>query len=226
MLTRTGAGTSTRRKWNRTNSNGEALMTLNELVTLANEKGLTFEQFMTRAEARMHAGDPDDKFAAGRPLNYSRMTRHMKTYEPGEAVRAVMADVQVPQTWVVITEDWCGDSAQTLPVLAAVAGLNPLVSFRILDRDTYPEAIESYLTTGSRSIPIVVATQTDMAGNSEELWVWGPRPDAAKPLVTAWKNEHETNTDWYPLLHTWYSQNAHVHVESDILGRINALVQR
>jgi hypothetical protein len=201
-------------------------MTLNELVSLANDKGLTFEQFLARAEQRMHANDSEDKFAAGRPLNYSRMTRHMKTYQPSDAIVAVMAEIQVHQTWVVITEDWCGDSAQTLPVLAAIAGLNPRVSFMILDRDTYPEAIESYLTNGSRSIPIVIATQSDEAGNSEELWVWGPRPDAAKPLVTAWKNEHETNTDWYPLLHTWYSQHAHQHVESDILGRINALVQR
>lgn len=201
-------------------------MTLNELVALAAEKGLTFDQFMARAEQRMNANDPDDRFAAGRPLNFSRMTRHMKTYEPSDAVRNVMSDIQQPQVWVAITEDWCGDSAQTLPVLAAIAQLSANVSLRIIDRDTYPEAMEMYLTNGARSIPIVVATQVGDNGGAEELWVWGPRPDAAKPLVTTWKNEHETNTDWYPLLHTWYAQNAHQHVESDILGRINALVQR
>lgn len=201
-------------------------MTLNELVALAHEKGLTFDQFMHRAEERMAANDPEDRYASGRPLNMSRMTRHIKTYDPSDAMKGVVSEVQQPQTWVVITEDWCGDSAQTLPVVAAIAALNPLISLRILDRDTHTEAIDGYLTNGARSIPIVVATQSDEAGNSEELWVWGPRPDAAKPLVNTWKNEHETNTDWYPLLHTWYAQNAHTHVESDLMGRLNALVQR
>jgi thiol-disulfide isomerase/thioredoxin len=201
-------------------------MTLNDLVALATEKGLSFQQFLERAEQRMNANNPDDSFAAGRPLNFSRMTRHMKTYEPSDIIRNVMSDIQHPQVWVTITEDWCGDSAQTLPVLAEIAELSPNVSLRIIDRDTYPEAMEMYLTNGARSIPIVVATQVGDNGVNEELWVWGPRPDAAKPLVTAWKNEHETNTDWYPLLHTWYAQNAHQHLESDILGRINALVQR
>jgi hypothetical protein len=201
-------------------------MTLNELVTLSNEKGLSFDEFYARAEARMNANDPEDRYAAGRPLNHSRMARHLKTYEPSEGVINVVTDITVPQTWVVITEDWCGDSAQTLPIIARIAGLNSNITLRILDRDTYPEAIESYLTNGARSIPIVIATQADVTGNSEELWVWGPRPDAAKPLVTAWKNEHETSTDWYPLLHTWYAHNAQSNVESDVLGRINALVQR
>lgn len=201
-------------------------MTLNDLVALALDKGLSFDQFMHRAEERMNANDPDDRYASGRSLNMSRMTRHIKTYVPSEALRGVISDIRQPQTWVVISEDWCGDSAQTLPVVAAIAALNPEISLRILDRDTYPEAIDGYLTNGARSIPIVVATQSDETGNREELWVWGPRPDAAKPLVSSWKNEHETNTDWYPLLHTWYTQNAHPHVESDIMGRLNALVQR
>lgn len=201
-------------------------MTLNDLVNLAHEKGLSFDEFYARAEARMNANDPEDRYASGRPLNHSRMARHLKTYEPGEAIIKAITEVAEQQTWVIITEDWCGDSAQTLPIVARIAGLNPKINLRILDRDTYPEAIESYLTNGARSIPIVIATQVDEAGNSEELWTWGPRPDAAKPLVTSWKNEHETSTDWYPLLHTWYAHNAQSHVESDMLGRINALVQR
>ena len=201
-------------------------MTLNDLVRLANEKGLTFEEFYARAEARMNANDPEDRYASGRPLNNSRMARHLKTYEPSQAIMNVIADIPGAQTWVVITEDWCGDSAQTLPIVARIAGLNSGIMLRILDRDTYPDAIEGYLTNGARSIPIVIATQADQAGNSEELWTWGPRPDAAKPLVTSWKNEHETNTDWYPLLHTWYAHNAQTNVESDMLGRINAVVQR
>ena len=45
-------------------------MTTQELLTLAQQVGLTFEAFLHRAEQRMHAQDPDDQFAAGRHLNW------------------------------------------------------------------------------------------------------------------------------------------------------------
>jgi hypothetical protein len=192
-------------------------MTTQELATLAQEVGLTFEAFLHRAEQRMHAQDPDDQFSAGRHLNWSRMVRHLKTYEPSEEVRVAAAD-QSQQTWVVITEDWCGDSAQTLPVVSVIASLNDKISLRILDRDTYPEAMDLYLTNGSRSVPIVVAF--DVHGN--ELWHWGPRPEAAKPLVEEWKQQFADTTQMYPLLHAWYAQHGHAEIEHDVLQLLHS----
>jgi len=192
-------------------------MTKQELVTLAQEVGLTFEAFLHRAEQRMHAQDPDDQFAAGRHLNWSRMTRHMKTYEPSEELRLAISKLP-PQTWVVITEDWCGDSAQTLPVVSVIASLNDTIVLRILDRDTYPDAMDLYLTNGSRSVPIVVAFDN----HGHELWHWGPRPEAAKPLVEEWKQQFENKSDMYPLLHTWYAQHGHEEIERDMLHHLHS----
>lgn len=187
-------------------------MTIQELINLATSVGLTFEAFMHRAEQRMHAQDPDDQFAAGRHLNWSRMARHIKTYKPSEAMRVAVSN-GTQQTWVVITEDWCGDSAQTLPVIAAIAGLNENITLRILDRDSYPEAMDLYLTNGARSVPIVVAFDND----GRELWHWGPRPEAAKPLIEEWKLQFADKTEMYPLLHAWYAQYGHEEIERDFL---------
>lgn len=192
-------------------------MTTQELADLALGVGLTFEAFMHRAEQRMHAQDPDDQFASGRHLNWSRMTRHMKTYEPSEEMRLAMSTCS-QQTWVVITEDWCGDSAQTLPVIATIAELNQNVTLRILDRDSYPAAMDLYLTNGARAVPIVAAIDA----NGVELWHWGPRPEAAKPLVEEWKQQFEKTSDMYPLLHAWYAQHGHAEIERDMLHHLNS----
>ena len=192
-------------------------MTTKELLDLALGVGLTFEAFMHRAEQRMHAQDPEDQFASGRHLNWSRMTRHMKTYEPTEEMRLAMSNAS-PQTWVVITEDWCGDSAQTLPVIASIAELNQNVTLRILDRDSYPAAMDLYLTNGARAVPIVAALNAD----GIELWHWGPRPEAAKPLVEEWKHQFENKSDMYPLLHAWYAQHGHAEIVRDMLHHLNS----
>jgi Thioredoxin len=192
-------------------------MTTQELVVLAEQVGLSFEAFLHRAEQRMHAQDPDDQFAAGRHLNWSRMVRHLKTYEPTEDMRLAVAGLP-KQTWVVITEDWCGDSAQSLPVMSMIATLNDNITLRILDRDTYPEAMDLYLTNGSRSVPIVVAFDE----NRREIWHWGPRPEAAKHLIEEWKQQFADKTQMYPLLHAWYVQHGHTEIERDVLQLLHS----
>lgn len=129
-----------------------------------------------------------------------------------------MMSITSPQTWVCITEDWCGDSAQTEGIVAAIAACNPLVTYRVLDRDTHPNAMDMYLTNGSRSIPIVVCFDE----HATQQWVWGPRPDAALPIVEQWKTEHTVNSEWYPKLHAWYAQHAHREVERDLLVRMSS----
>lgn len=200
------------------NQQHEGFMTPLDVLHTAQTQGLDFATFLERAHQRKDANDPADPYAQGRPLNYSRMTRHQATYVPTEAMTTAMNTITEPQTWVVITEDWCGDSAQTLPVIAAIAALNPLVELRILDRDTYPEAMDLYLTNGSRSVPMVIAFGS--SASPEQLWVWGPRPEAAKLEVATWKTQFAVNTEWYPLLHAWYVKHGHQEVEADFIQRI------
>lgn len=191
-------------------------MTHAELITRALEQGIDHATFAARAEKRAAAVDGSDPYIEYRKLNVARMQRQTKTYVPSDAMRTAMQGITAPQTWVCITEDWCGDSSQTEPIIAAIAALNPHVTYRMLDRDTHPDAMDMYLTNGSRSVPIVVCFDAHGA----QQWVWGPRPDAALPLVAQWKTEHEVNSEWYPKLHAWYAQHAHREVEHDLIARM------
>ena len=84
---------------------------------------------------------------------------------------------------LVIAADWCGDAANTVPVLARLADLIPGLELRILERDQYPAVMNRYLTNGTRSIPIAIALDAAFG----ELGHWGPRPSVLQEWVMARK---------------------------------------
>ncbi len=74
--------------------------------------------------------------------------------------------------FLALSEDWCGDAVNTLPVAAHLAR-HYGIEMRVLERDANLELMDRYLTDGrSRSIPIVIALDCDF----RELGRWGPRP--------------------------------------------------
>lgn len=54
-------------------------------------------------------------------LNYKRSPRVNKKLQLTELQDLVFNMLGTKQTWLVITESWCGDAAQTLPVLNKIA---------------------------------------------------------------------------------------------------------
>ena len=90
---------------------------------------------------------------------------------PAEYVRRVAA---LGGAWhlLVLSEDWCGDAVNTLPIVAKLAALAPNVDLRVLARDENLDIMDSHLTGHSRSIPCVIALDEDF---HERGW-WGPRP--------------------------------------------------
>ncbi len=151
-------------------------------------------------------------------LNYQRSLRIHKTYEPNDELVKAIRQIDVPQIWMVISEHWCGDSAQNLPYIAEIAKLNSFIDLLIVLRDKNPAIMNEYLTDGkSRSIPKLVAF--DMEGN--ELFQWGPRPKSAVDLVMNAKKEEKEKNEFMTLLHKWYANNKGEELEKEILSLIN-----
>lgn len=150
-------------------------------------------------------------------LNLQRSTRISKTYSPCYELKKLLANISEPQLWVAITENWCGDSAQSLPYIAAIAELNPLIEFKIILRDSNPDVMDMFLTNGTRSIPKIVAFNT--VGN--ELFIWGPRPQYAVNLINEWKSEGLEKNEWTEKLHVWYAKNKGSELEKEFIDLIN-----
>ena len=81
----------------------------------------------------------------------------------------------LPGMWrvVALTEDWCGDAINTLPVFDRLAAASPNIELRVLLRDENLDLMDAHLTNGtSRSIPVLIAYDGEFR---ERDW-WGPRP--------------------------------------------------
>jgi len=146
-------------------------------------------------------------------LNLQRSSRIERTYVISEELKSLIENIKDKQLWMVITEGWCGDSAQILPYIVKMAELNPNVDLRILLRDSNPDTIDLYLTNGTRSIPKFVVF--DLEGN--ELFAWGPRPKALQTLINGWKSEGIVKPELYEKIHLWYGRNKGKEIEAEFI---------
>lgn len=155
-------------------------------------------------------------------LNLARTRRIRKTLKVLPEVRTVMEHAP-PQTWLVITEPWCGDSAQNLPVLEALAALAPAITVRIALRDS-TAIIDGYLTNGTRSIPKLVAFDP---ASEQVFFTWGPRPAGAHALVMDEKAKPQatqrSKDALAEALHRWYHANSGVEVQQEVAALVMAL---
>jgi hypothetical protein len=103
---------------------------------------------------------------------------------------------------LVLAEDWCGDAANTVPVLARLTDLTSGMELRILPRDAHPAVMNRYLTNGSRSIPIAIGLDSD----DRELGHWGPRPAALQEWVLA-NRKMMPSAQRYAYARKWYAKD-------------------
>lgn len=139
-------------------------------------------------------------------LNLQRMTRIDKTLELVPEMREALNNMTEQWEWVVLTEAWCGDAAQNVPVLAAIANATPAITLRILLRDEHLDVMDAYLTNGGRSIPKLICLK---AGTLEELGTWGPRPEPAQAIMREFKLQPNGRTyaDATREVQTWYARD-------------------
>ncbi len=57
---------------------------------------------------------------------------------------------------LVLSEDWCGDSVNIVPVVAKLADSVSNMDMRILARDENLDIMDTHLTGKSRSIPAII----------------------------------------------------------------------
>jgi Thioredoxin len=103
---------------------------------------------------------------------------------------------------LVLAADWCGDAANSVPVLARLVELLRGVELRVLERDQFPEVMNRYLTNGTRSIPIALLLDEGFG----ELGHWGPRPLPLQTWVTANKKTIPS-PQRYAYARKWYAKD-------------------
>lgn len=140
-------------------------------------------------------------------LNWARTQRLIKTLVLDQELISATHSLNHEYSFVVITEAWCGDSAQILPYIAAWVKLfGERAKLFIALRDEQHQLMDLHLTEGARAIPKLIIIDEVL---QKEVSVWGPRPIPAQQLVMEWKKNPKGRT-WDELeleLHTWYAKD-------------------
>jgi hypothetical protein len=120
---------------------------------------------------------------------------------------------------LVISEDWCGDASNTVPVLARLADAVPSVQMRVVKRDENPELMDAYLTGASRSIPLAVVLDAGF----RPVGRWGPRPTELQDFVLREKAAGVRPTaEIYRDVRQWYARDRGETTIREVLAILRA----
>jgi ADP-heptose:LPS heptosyltransferase len=125
-------------------------------------------------------------------------------------------------TWLVLTESWCGDAAQTLPVINKFAEANEKIDLKVVLRDENEALMNHFLTDGSKSIPKLIVFDNT---SNKVVGSWGPRSERAAKMVTDYKEKHGQIDDQFKTaLQHWYNEDKGAHIEKELVDLINELI--
>jgi len=191
-----------------------------ELVQKGISKAMSYQEYRLlidnlSAEGRATGSEQSEDLTNYTILNQRRMKRLDKTLKISDESVSKIKDFAKKVSWLVLTESWCGDAAQTMPMMNKVAELNENITLRVILRDENLDIMHRFLTNNSMSIPklIMVSDET-----GEVLGEWGSRPSIATQMVNDYKNEHGMLTpEFKEEQQVWYNKDKGQSTLKDLL---------
>lgn len=156
-------------------------------------------------------------------MNAHRMRRLEKQIDLITELTEQLERLDRDMIWLVLTEAWCGDAAQIIPLFQKMAEVSGHIDLRLILRDENQEIMDDFLYKGkSRSIPVVIALD---AQTLDVIGSWGPRPSEAQELFEELRSEIDIPYQQVAeTLHKWYTANKTVSTQkewTDLLSRWN-----
>ncbi len=137
-------------------------------------------------------------------INLQRMNRLDKTLVLGAGLISALNNISGQYYWVVLTEGWCGDASQNVPLFNLIEKNCSNLTLKILLRDDNPELMDQYLTDGSRSIPKLICFEQE---SLRECFTWGPRPSTLQALVKKLIADGVPKPERGIIVQKWYNED-------------------
>ncbi len=152
-------------------------------------------------------------------LNDKRMKRIDKTIKITDITVNALNNSKDNLIFLVLTEGWCGDSAQTLPIMNKLAELSTKIELKVLLRDENDALMQHFLTNGAKSIPKLIILKKE---NLEVINSWGPSPSNLRKIVTNYKNENGSLDDEFKKgIQVWYNKDKGASTQKEIVSLLN-----
>lgn len=184
------------------------------------ENGYTYEEYSALIESLLSRDKTTGENHSEKMLHYTKMNLYrMKRIERRLELLPELShrlnEVERSMTWLILTEAWCGDAAQSLPVIQRAADQTPKIHTRYILRDEHPEIMNNFLThEKSRSIPKVICLDSKTL---EVLGTWGPRSNEAQHVFdSANQIEGILHQEVAEKLHKWYADDNTKSIQNEL----------
>lgn len=193
-------------------------------------KSINYTEYCNLLETLMANGkttghDQSESYINYAKLNLARMRRLNKTVILTEEIKNELQKITKKYIWLVITEGWCGDAAQNIPVFHHIEKENHNIELCLILRDENLDLMDNYLTNGSRSIPKLICLEKDPSTSLGfiERFVWGPRPEAVQNLTQQLLHQNITKDEKSLAIQHWYNNDKTLTLQNEFLQLIKTL---
>lgn len=142
-------------------------------------------------------------------------------YANAVAPDALVAKMEsIPGTWrlLVVAEDWCSDSANTIPYLAKLVDRADNLDMRIIRSDVGKGIMETHRTPDGRAATPTVILLND---HFEEMGCFVERPSTLQTWFLDAKNKLEED-ELHEQRYAWYDDDQGQHTIAEIVAMVIA----
>lgn len=189
------------------------------------ESGMTYMEYRTMIDKLYENGKTTGTNQSDAMLNYTkmniqRMRRLDKTIEIDRELINQLKSIPCPVNWLLITEAWCGDAAQNVPILNKMAEASPNINLKLILRDENLEIMDQYLTNGGRAIPKLIILDSEM----KEIGTWGPRPWIVQEMVMENKRTGALPySEFGKVVQKWYASDKGKSLQREMMDIIRQM---
>tara|TARA_R110002049_G_scaffold280945_1_gene460405 strand:+ start:3367 stop:3990 length:624 start_codon:yes stop_codon:yes gene_type:complete len=193
---------------------------VSKLIQKAINTAMTYEEYSDLmrslvSEKKSTGIEQSEDLANYTLLNNKRMKRLGKTTKIDTNIIEKIKQVDTKITWLVLTESWCGDAAQSMPIMQKIAEQNPNIDVKVILRDENLDIMHHFLYNNTLSIPRLIAINTN---THEVTGDWGPRPNTLTNIVEAFKTKHGSlSAEFKEKIQVWYTKDKGVNTISELV---------
>jgi len=196
----------------------------NILIAKSLNKGISYQKYRTEIKELLVQGKSTGNEQSESHLEYSflndkRMDRLDKTLKIAEETQNAINELKNDFTFLVISEGWCGDAAQIIPILNKIAEASNKIDLKIVFRDENEDLMNLFLTNGSKAIPKIIIVDSE----NKTINTWGPRPSIATKMVFDYKEMNGSiDSEFKKNLQLWYNKDKGNNTQEDLLKLLKA----
>lgn len=182
-------------------------------------KGISYPEYRKivtdlLAEGKSTGNEQSEELLHYSKLNETRMHRLDKTIHVTDEVIEKIHALKKEYILLVLSEGWCGDAAQIVPVLFKIASVSDKITMKLVFRDENERLMNFFLTNGGKAIPKVIILDAE---SLELKGSWGPRPEGATHLIKSYKEQYGVVDETAKTeLQLWYLHDKGVSVQNEL----------